>query len=317
VILVFRKRKSLAGREVSVRWFAALERQIPLFFYLRNILGASSMPILTSKAYSKALEECGESHSIIRVRNLSTQALVGGDPWGIPTDTMYRRNKLQPIFLSAALSLRMPFNSAASADRLNESTVNYSTLSKEILKVVASRRPDLPHPEGFVGIQRDWALSEFLCWIYVYLTGRWPYGPPPIASVARDFLDGGCPCLEDEHNIAYKPPLLDVSRLIEMELSVLLPKATLMSSGVSLTTALGYYPGVEERGSPLRSVLKLHDLRIPTLIGVNINERAAKQIVVVNVELDPYLHRAQDFYNELEQIVFKVRSVQLRLSCRS
>jgi dihydroneopterin aldolase len=267
------------------------------------------MPILTSKAYAKALQECGESHSFIRIRNLSTQALVGGDKWGVPTDTTYRRNKLQPIFLSASLSLREPFDSAASADKLNPSTVNYSTLSKEILKVVSSRRPDIPHPEGFVGIQRDWALCELLCWIYMYLTGRWPYGPPPIASVARDFLDGGCPCLEDENGVAYRPPLLDVNQLIELELSVFLPKATLMSSGVSLTAALGYYEGPEERNNPLRSVLKIHDLRIPTLIGVNINERAAKQIVVVNVELDPYLHRAQDFYNELEQIIVKVRQM--------
>jgi dihydroneopterin aldolase len=267
------------------------------------------MPILTSKAYAGAMQECGESHSFIHVRNLSTQALIGGDQWGVPTSTMYRRNKLQPIFLSAALSLRQPFDSAASADKLNQSTVNYSTLSKEILKVVDSRRPDIPHREGFVGIQRDWALCELLCWIYMYLTGRWPYGPPPIASVARDFLDGGCPCLEDEYGAAYRPPLLNVSQLIELELSVFLPKATLMSSGVSLTAALGYYEGLEERSNPLRSVLKLHDLRIPTLIGVNINERAAKQVVVVNVELDPYLHRAQDFYNELEQIVVKVRHI--------
>jgi dihydroneopterin aldolase len=275
------------------------------------------MSILSSKAYAKALEECGESHSIIRVQNLSTQALVGGDPWGILTGTTTRRNKLQPIFLSAALSLRKPFNRVMAADRLNESTVNYSTLSKEILEVVASRRPDLAHPEGFVGIQRDMALSEFLFWIYIYLTRRWPYGTSPIASVARNFLDGGCPCLEDEHSLAYRPPLLDVSGLIEMEISVFLPKATLMGSGVSLTTALGYYRGVDSRDSPLRSVLKLHDLRIPTLIGVNINEQAAKQIVIVNVELDPYLHKTRDFYNELEQIVFKVKSVQIKPSYKS
>jgi dihydroneopterin aldolase len=60
---------------------------------------------------------------------------------------------------------------------------------------------------------------------------------------------------------------------------------------------------------PYSSVLKIHDMRIPTLIGVNKNERLARQIVVVNVEIDPYVCKEHDCYNELEQIVVKVRLV--------
>ena len=51
--------------------------------------------------------------------------------------------------------------------------------------------------------------------------------------------------------------------------------------------------------------LKLHRLRIPTLIGVNSNERLAKQIVLSNIELD-FWSMASDLYNELEEIVVKV-----------
>jgi len=53
------------------------------------------------------------------------------------------------------------------------------------------------------------------------------------------------------------------------------------------------------------SILKLHDIRIPTLIGVNANERLAKQMVISNVEIDGYFLYNIDLYHKLEQIVVK------------
>ena len=52
--------------------------------------------------------------------------------------------------------------------------------------------------------------------------------------------------------------------------------------------------------------LKLHGLRIPTLVGVNPNERLAKQIVSVSVEID---RTREDRYAQLEELVVKVCSL--------
>jgi len=54
-------------------------------------------------------------------------------------------------------------------------------------------------------------------------------------------------------------------------------------------------------------VLKLHELRVPAIIGVNGNERKAKQVVVCSVEMERW-DRMVDAYNELEEIVVKVLS---------
>lgn len=262
-----------------------------------SILG----PVLTARKYAKLLQGGGEAHSIIRVQNLSTQALVGGSIWGVPSEDGHR-NIFQPLLISSTLSLREPFTSAAQSDSINNSTVNYSTLSKEILKVIASRRPDLPHSNEFQGLQMDWTLYELVKWMHLWLTGYSPLGIRPTTSFVSRYLDGGCPCLTEEGNQAYKPPLLDIKGLFELGFTLFLPKATLLSSGVSLTTSSMYFPS-----NVLRSTLKIHGIRVPTLIGVNRKERLAKQLLVVSVEVDPYICQEGDYYNELEQIIVKVR----------
>lgn len=256
--------------------------------------------LVTARDYARYLQEGGEAHSIVRVQNLSTQALVGGSIWGVPSDDGHR-NVFQPVLISSTLSLREPFRSAAKSDTVNNSTVNYSTLSKEILKVVASRRPDLPHSEEFQGLQVDWTLYELFKWIHLWLTGYFPLGSHPTTSSVSKNFDGGCPCLAEKSNPAYKPPLLDIKSLFELGFTLFLPKATLLSSGVSLTTSSMYFPS-----SLLRSTLKIHGIRVHTLIGVNRKERLARQLVVVSVEVDPYVCQEEDYYNELEQIIVKV-----------
>lgn len=104
-----------------------------------------------------------------------------------------------------------------------------------------------------------------------------------------------------------KPLLKDVAmRLFELE--VLLPKASLMGSGVSLRAGFGYDHGVgrEMKGpSAYSMVLRLRDLKVPTLVGVNPNERLAKQIVYVDVEMQRWDWMV-DGYCALEEIVVKV-----------
>jgi dihydroneopterin aldolase len=262
------------------------------------------LPLVMARNYARSLQEDGEAHSIIRIQNLSTQALVGGSIWGVPSDDGHR-NVIQPVLISSTLSLREPFRSAAQSDIVNNSTVNYSTLSKEILKVVASRRPDLSHSKEFQGLQRDWSLYELIKWIQLWLTGYLPSGSLPATLSASDFLEGVCPCLAEKSDPAYRPPLLDIENLFEFGLTLFLPKATLLSSGVSLTTSSMYFPR-----NAYRSALKIHSVRIPTLIGVNSKERLARQLVIVNIEVDPYICQERDYYNELEQIIVKVRDYQ-------
>jgi dihydroneopterin aldolase len=60
----------------------------------------------------------------IVVRNLHMAANAGVDAWGRP--------KPQPSLLTVVLHLAKPFDSAATADALDESTVNYGVLSKNI-----------------------------------------------------------------------------------------------------------------------------------------------------------------------------------------
>jgi dihydroneopterin aldolase len=269
---------------------------------------ARTNPPRTSQHYARNRERDGEAHTIIRIQNLSAQALVGGAIWG-PENNGGRWNQVQPVFFSAALSLKEPFKSAAHSDEVNETTVNYSTLSKEILKVVASRNPTTPHSDDFQGLLMDFSLSDLLEWIEIYLTGCLPSGRHPRYHRIRGYIEGGCPCLEGRDNPAYKPPLLDIKKFHEVDLKIFLPKATLLSGGVSLSTSSRSPRRNDRNMIPYSSVLKIHDMRIPTLIGVNKNERLARQIVVVNVEIDPYVCKEHDCYNELEQIVVKVRLV--------
>ncbi len=263
---------------------------------------------LKSEDYALALRSSGQNHTIIHIHNLTAQVLVGGAIWGRqgPSD---RRNKLQPILLSIKVSLRKPFDSAAEIDKLDHTTVNYGTLSKQILKFLDSRKPNASHPESFTGYETDWALIDLVDMLSTYLTGKGLAGIAPSASVARGLVDGGIPCLEDRDDPAYRPPLLDPRHLMELGFTIHLPKATLLSAGVSLNASTAIVCMSDGQSTPFHSVLKIHDIRIPTLIGINANERLAKQIVVVNVEIDPYVCSTEDCYNELEQVIVKVSKI--------
>ena len=264
---------------------------------------------LTTLEYDEVMHQAGYSqkHTQIRVQNLQSNALVGTDLWG-GKDQKGRSNRYQPILVSVNVALRERFDHAAQTDRLDDGTVNYSTLTKTIFKVLKSRGADRNDPgshlAGWPGIELDWSLSDFLDWIFVYLTGRRANGTVPDAASAHMYIRDGCPSLGGP---MYERPLLSMESMQELELSVKLPKGTLLSEGVSLTVASGYLQGQRlYNEAPYRAVLKLHDIRIPTLIGLNANERLAKQMVIASVEVDPYCVAEMDHYNELEQLVVKV-----------
>ena len=66
----------------------------------------------------------------ISVRNLQCIVPAGVDVWG--------RKKEQPVLVTSTLHLAKPFDSAASADSLDSSTVHYGILSKDILRELKS-----------------------------------------------------------------------------------------------------------------------------------------------------------------------------------
>ncbi|TVY73390.1 hypothetical protein LSUE1_G005424 [Lachnellula suecica] len=212
------------------------------------------------------LQAAGKPHSVIRVRNLQTSLVVGKDAWG-------RTKKSQPVLISASVSLREPFESASTEDAVTKSTVHYGTLSKAILE----------------------ACSRF----------SQVYGEDEqsLAALAVDIAAG----LTQGQNIkSPEVPLLSSKMMRLLEITIMLPKASLLGSGVSVTDSLMY--DLSEQGPGLASyILTLHDLKVTTLIGVNPNERLAKQLVVATVKIDGMKHTltATDSYNALEEIVVK------------
>lgn len=226
----------------------------------------------------------GEPRATIRVRNLQASSTVGKDAWG-------RYGISKPILISAAVSFHDKFRVAVADDKLNDSTLHYGMLTKEILVSTAMFNETVPgHPEGKAG------LTAFLNQLLLFLAGRelgglsWGEGREPVLT-----------------------PMAGLVKSVEFQ--IMLPKASLSGSGVSLTCIACYertatpldFTALEKARTPIAHALKLklHDLVIPTLIGVNAYERTAKQMVVANVEIDEW-DLAYDSYNELEQLVVKV-----------
>ncbi|TQS34323.1 hypothetical protein Golomagni_05298 [Golovinomyces magnicellulatus] len=87
-------------------------------------------------------------------------------------------------------------------------------------------------------------------------------------------------------------------------LEVMLPKASLLGSGVRIRGAFRY----DENNTAITTyslMLELCSLRIPTVIGVNLNEKLVKQVVVVSVQIDHYDRNLDEAFHELEQITVK------------
>ncbi|KAI3400454.1 hypothetical protein diail_3075 [Diaporthe ilicicola] len=213
----------------------------------------------------------GEPLAVVRVRNLQSTVVGPQDAWG-------REKTQQPLLVTAELHFTRAFGAAAAADNVTSGdTVHYGSLSKLILACVDRSNQHAEVADANIDLR---VLLEM---IWIVLTGR--------------NVDGA----DAEPEAA---PLLDRSRLRFISLTVCLPKASLLGEGVSLTASNVYAPFTVGPAalSMYGLCLELHRLRVPVLIGVNSNERQAKQFVVVHVQVDK-LDYYPDIYCELEKIV--------------
>jgi dihydroneopterin aldolase len=232
-----------------------------------------------SKWAAKSL--AGEPVAAVRIRNLQTSIYAASDAWG-------RERRAQPTSVSAEISFRQSFNAAAKTDQVGTDTVHYGNFSRAILRSLEafSAAPDtaeIKHP----------TLRDVVDYVWLNLTGQTVDG----ASASRGVQDG-----------VGKPvkPFLDLSTVRFLSITVSLPKASLLGQAISLTVSSVF--GSDSQGAStiegVSSTLCIHDIRVPTLIGVNSHERLSKQVVATTINLDNFL-LYDDVYMSLEKLIVK------------
>jgi dihydroneopterin aldolase len=168
------------------------------------------------------------------------------DAWG--------REKQQPVLLSVSLSFRQGFDTAANQDALDESTMHYGLLSKNL----RSLKP-----------VQEWETLDNLA----HRIHQTILETPPGAALVQS-----------------------------CQIEIKLPKASLLGDYVN------YVYFVEDEEDTGR-VLHLSRVFIPTLIGVNDNERTAKQKLFVSVWIDRIQADDSESYTELERILTQVSNI--------
>ncbi|KAG6124505.1 hypothetical protein E4U12_008193 [Claviceps purpurea] len=220
----------------------------------------------------------GPAPSVVRVQNIQSTIQGPHDAWGRPYFA-------QPISVSVAVHLHNSFGSASTSDKLTPDTVHYGLLSKAILATL----DDATQEDGEFSscVCEALCLPEVLGRIWTDLTGLELFSSRTIRSTTR------------RSGSSSGNPFLQVASLKRLEVKVCLPKASRLGGGVSLTGEGAFENGVLK----MRGVrLGLHDIRVPVLIGVNNNERQAKQSVVANVEVER-LDVKGDHYCGLEDVI--------------
>ncbi|KAJ5032424.1 uncharacterized protein L3040_009029 [Drepanopeziza brunnea f. sp. 'multigermtubi'] len=250
-------------------------------------------PLLTPHALTTL---SGDPHTLIRLTHLRTTLPISTDAWGRPSISA---SIPQPVLLSCALSLRHPFTTASSSDTVAASTVHYGTLSKAILAACEAFRL------SGEGTEKGMGMRDLVAWVLFRLTGQHILAAPEAPQGEHGSGNGNG---DENGNEERVEPLLKPSSLKLLELEVSLPKASLLGSGVSLTGSVAYggdQGGGEQQPSAFSMVLKLHELRVPTLVGVNACERLAKQMVYVGIEMQRWDWPDEDGYARLEEVVVK------------
>lgn len=240
------------------------------------------VPILSTQWEVRAI--AGEPKAVVRVRNLQAIVQGGTDAWGRP-------GKAQPALISAEISFVHPFGTVCSDDRLTAETVHYGKLSKAILEAIddLNNEPPPPGTDNQPGPDVSPTMKDVLDMIWARLTGL------PVDGNAEEFSG------------SEETPFLNLLFIRYMSINLTFPKASLLGEGVSLTASTLYGPFAGGYGC-LRYALSLRlvNLKVPTLVGVNPNERHNKQFVVADVELDNFIC-LEDMYTELEKGVVSVR----------
>lgn len=184
---------------------------------------------------------------------------------------------------------------------MTQSTVHYGILSKAVLAACEEFRELLDvRGVGEGGQTTDGSavpmhLRALVHYLHFYLTGEETL--PKVQCQTLAAAPASPP-------LTRAPPVLSGQALRMLEIEIMLPKASLLGSGVSLKGC--FVHDERYRGPSAYSMaLTLHELRVPTIIGVNGNERLAKQMVFATVEMDRY-DRMVDAYCRLEELVVKV-----------
>lgn len=225
--------------------------------------------------------QAGEPCAAVSVRNLSTNLYAASDAWGRKCVAFP-----QPCLVSAEVHFKQPFGTAATNDQLGADTVHYGNLSKAILERM--KRFTVPHEDLLKsngGNDSSFTLAYVIHDLWVGLTGWAHFG-----SVKEE-----------------EKPFLDIAAVKFLSVTVTLPKASLLGEGVSTTCSQFFKngPGEKMRENLISASLKIHNLKVPTLVGVNPHERKAKQFVTTSVNVERYF-RMDDYYPELEATVVKV-----------
>ncbi|KAK5663274.1 hypothetical protein OQA88_3701 [Cercophora sp. LCS_1] len=232
------------------------------------------MPETTLSTAHAVLTAAGEPPATILVKNLLSTTHAAWDAWGRPS-------KHQPMLITARVSFAEPFPTSASTDQLSADTVHYGTLSKCILSSVEQQTKPYPLTGGDGSTRNPFILIHSI----------W------------DALTGGCAWTglhsykhDDKHLLGGV-----MERITFLGVEVTFPKASLLGSGVTIGASAA--PG----GGVYNFFMRLNEVRVPTLIGVNANEREAKQVVSATVTLDG-IDAPTDGHNyvDLERTVVKV-----------
>ncbi|APA07063.1 hypothetical protein sscle_02g018330 [Sclerotinia sclerotiorum 1980 UF-70] len=213
--------------------------------------------------------------AVIGVKDVQLSAPVGASAWG--WNGVMAECPIQPILVSVSVALRRNFKTASEDDDLTEDTIHYGRLRSAILEAVHRYNTKFK-PDNAAELSIKNVVTHLIS-----------------ALTVRHHLTIG-------------------KKVNWSSVKVMLPKSSLHGAGTSLTMQTIYreeMPEDQDPGSPEsfgvigRSVsLRIHDLTVPTLIGMLEKERLRKQNVIVNVEMDRWLWNG-DSHWDMEQIIVK------------
>ncbi|OJD32440.1 folic acid synthesis protein [Diplodia corticola] len=183
-------------------------------------------------------------------------------------DVWGRTDRAQPVALSLRVAARARFAGAAAGDALDASTVHYGVLSKNVLGALAGGAGD-------AGGAGSGSGSGWLSGVEV--------ASRVSEAVVRTAAGGAVEALR-----------LDVG----------FPKASTLGTGAGVEWMV-FYGGDGGQVVGFARQLYVRGMAIPTLIGVNANERMKKQMCLVSVWIDKVSEGAVDGYDVVEDIVLK------------